>query len=117
MGSLRLGDAGQMEDWIFVGQRIESGVVAEGALGAQLVKLYKTLEDDLGAGRNLEIHGFTFHQLDRRLPQEAGNHVLLDVWWRGTMAENVRAGSGPDGDGKHPSFQPAAGHPPRLSLR
>ena len=67
MGSFALRDAGDVEHRVFVGQRIEAGVVAERPFGAQLAEFDVALEHDLGIGRELPDRGLALHHLDRAL--------------------------------------------------
>ena len=63
-GVAAMGDAGEMEDGVLVGEGVEAGVVAEGALGAELAQLDVAFEDDFGAGGDLEIDGFALDDFD-----------------------------------------------------
>ena len=46
-------DAGDVEDRILVFERVEAGVIAEGALGAEFVQIDVAFEDDLGVAPEL----------------------------------------------------------------
>ena len=72
-------DATHVEDGIEILQRVEAGVVAEGAFGAEFVEMDVALEDDLRGGRDFQIHGFALHQFDGLLAQEAGDQIFLHV--------------------------------------
>ena len=80
---LAMCDAGDMEDRIVVGKRVETSVIAEGPFGAQLAELDIALQNNLRMGGHLEIHRLALHQLHRRLPQESRDDVLLDLGRRG----------------------------------
>ena len=92
-------DAGDVEDGILLFHGVEAGVVAEGALGAQLVELHVAFEDDLGMRGHFEIDGLALHQLDRLLAQESGDDELLDLRRRGHDGGEGGRGIGADGDG------------------
>ena len=96
---LAVRDAAQMEDGIEIFERIKTGVIAEGAFGAEFVEVDVAFENDFGAGGNFEIDGFAFHQLDRFLAEEAGDQVLLDIGRSGDDGGESQRGIGADGDG------------------
>ena len=81
-GILAMRDAGHVEDRVLVLQGVKPGVISKGTLRAQLVQMNVSFEDDFGGGRNFQVQGFAFHQLDRLLPQEPRNQVFLDIGWR-----------------------------------
>ena len=91
-------DAGDMEDRIVIGQRIEAGVVAEWPFGAHLAQLDVALEHDLRVRGHLQIDGFALHQLDRRLAKKTGDDVLLNLGWRGHDGGECRRRVGADSD-------------------
>ena len=72
-----------------LGRRVVARVVAERALGGEVVLVDIALEDDLGVRRYLEIDGDTLDQLDRLAAEEAGNHQFVDVL-RERRARRVR---------------------------
>ena len=72
-------DAGDVEDGIQVFQRIEAGMVAEWAFGAEFVEIDVALEHDFAAGRDFQIDRLALDQLDRRSAEKARDHVLLDL--------------------------------------
>ena len=84
-----------MEDRERFGRRVEAGVVAERAFGAELVLLDVALENDLGMRRDLEVDGDALDELDRRATEIARHHELVDVL-RQRRARGVR------GDRIHP---------------
>src|SRR5208282_4839661 len=90
--------ASNVEDGIEVFERVEAGVVAEGAFAAEFVQVDVALEDDFCRGRDFQVHGLALHQLHRLLAQEAGNHELLDVGRRGDDGSEGQRGLGADGD-------------------
>ena len=94
-GIAAMGDAGDVEDGIVVGQSVEAGVIAEGTLGAELVETDVAFENDFGGGGDLQVDGFALDKLDGLLAEEAGDDELFYFWGAGTMAENVVAGSVP----------------------
>ena len=94
-----MGDRGQVKDRVLVGQGIEAGVVAEGALGTQFIQLDVAFEYDLGVGRNLQIDGFALDKLDRLAAQKTGDEKLLNFGRRGHDGGEGGRGIGADGDG------------------
>ena len=84
-------------------QRVEAGVVAEGAFGAQLAQLDVAFENDLGVGGHFEIDGFAFDDFDGLAAQEAGDEEFFDLGRRGDDGGECGGGIGADGDG---DFQP-----------
>ena len=78
-GIFAVGDAGDVEDGIEIFERVEAGVVAEGAFAAEFVEIDVAFENDLRVGGNFEVHGLALHQLDRLLAEEAGDEIFLDV--------------------------------------
>src|ERR1700741_4089774 len=98
-GILAVGDAGEVEDRIFVGQGVEAGVVAEWAFAAQFAPLDVTLEDDLGVGRDVEVHRFALDDLDRLAAEEAGDHEPLTFGRRGDDGRKCGGRVGADGYG------------------
>src|ERR1035437_5104104 len=98
-GVLAMGDAGEMEDGVLVGEGVEAGVVAEGALGAEFAQLDVALEDDFGVGGDLKIDGFALNDFDGGAAQEAGDEVLLDFGRGGDDGGKGGGGIGADGYG------------------
>ena len=62
-----------MQDRVEVFERVETGVVAEGALGAEFVEVDVAFENDFAGGGDFEIDGFAFDQFDGSGAEEAGN--------------------------------------------
>jgi len=88
-----VGDAGEVEDRVVVGEGVEAGVVAEGAFAAEFAEFDVALEDDFGVGGDFEVDGFAlddFDGLPRRKPAIRNSSTSGGA---GTMAENVVAGS------------------------
>ncbi len=94
-----MGDAGDVEDGIEIFERVEAGVIAERAFGAEFVEVDVAFEDDFGVGGDFEIDGFALHQLDRLLAQEAGDEIFLDIGRSGNDGGERDRGIGADGDG------------------
>ena len=94
-----------MEDRVLVGHRVEAGVVAEGAFGAQFAQLDVALQNDLGVGRDLQIDRLALDDFDRPAAQETGDEELLDLGRGGNDGGEGGGGVGADGDG---DFQPRA---------
>ncbi len=95
---LAVRDRGQVEDRILVGHGVEAGVVAEGTFGAEFADLDVALQHVLGMRGYLQIHSLALHQFQRRLAQEAGNQVLLNLRRRGYDGAEGRRGIRADGD-------------------
>ncbi len=74
-----VGHAGDVKDWILVFQRVEAGVISEGAFSAEFVELDITFEDDFGVGWDFEIDGLALHQLDWLLAEESGDDEFFYV--------------------------------------
>ena len=55
---LAMRDAGDVEDRVVVVERIEAGVIAEGAFAAQLAQFDVAFEDDLAVGGHFQIATF-----------------------------------------------------------
>ena len=91
-------DAGDVENGIEIFERVEAGVIAEGAFGAEFVEVDVAFEDDFGVGGDFQVDGFAFDQFDRLLAEEAGDEVLLDVGRRGNDGGEGESGIGADGD-------------------
>ena len=53
---LSMRDTGYVEDGVFVFERVEAGVIAERALGAQFVQIDVAFEDDFGIGWDFELN-------------------------------------------------------------
>src|ERR1017187_1065346 len=113
-----VGHAGDVKHRILVFKRVEAGVVAEGPFGAEFVEIDVAFEDDLGSGRNFEVNRLAFHQLDRLLPQESGDDVLLNVGRRGDDGGKRERRFGADGYGHvHPAGRAIAGGEHRTARR
>ena len=69
---LAVRDAGDVEHRVVVFERIEAGVIAEGAFAAQLAQLDVAFQDDLGVGGDFQIRGLALDHLDGLPAQEAG---------------------------------------------
>ena len=78
-GILAMGDAGEMEDRVVLGEGVETGVVAKGAFAAQFAQFDVAFEYDFSVGGNLEIDGFALDDFDGLAAQEAGDEILLDL--------------------------------------
>jgi len=88
-----------VEDRIKIFERVEAGVVAEGALGAEFVEVNVALENDFGGGGNFEIDGLALHQFDWLLAEEASDEIFLDVGRRRDDGGESDGGVGADSDG------------------
>ena len=73
-------------------------MIAERAFHAQLVEQDIAFEDYLRCRRHFQIDGLALHQLQRFLPQESGDQVLLDVRRRGNDRGKHHGWLGSDGD-------------------
>jgi hypothetical protein len=62
-----------MEDRVEIFERVEAGVVAEGAFGAEFVEVDVAFEDDFAGGGDFEVDGFALDELDWRGAEEAGD--------------------------------------------
>src|SRR5258708_26777662 len=60
-GTFAMRDALHMENWIEIFERVEAGVVSEGAFGAQFVEVNMAFDDDLAGGGDFEVDGFAFY--------------------------------------------------------
>src|ERR1035437_1311278 len=98
-GVLAMGDAGEMEDGVLVGEGVEAGVVAKGPFGPQLAQLDVAFEDDCGVGGNLEIDGFALNDFDGGASQEAGDEILFDFGRGGGDGGQGGGGIGAEGGG------------------
>ena len=98
-GIFAVRDAGDVEDGIEIFERIEAGVVAEGAFGAEFVEMDVAFENDLRCGGNFEVNGLALHQFDGLLAQESGDEIFLDIGRRGNDGGKCDGGIGADGDG------------------
>ena len=90
MGSLRWVIAVTWKTGVGVLQRVVSGVVAKGPLHRLVAWDHVALDDHLGVGRHLQVHGFGPDQLHTLFPDEARHHQLVHVG-------RHRRGSSPDG--------------------
>ncbi len=73
-------------------------MVAERPLCPQLVELYEAFENNLRMCRHFQVDRLAADQLDRLLPQEAGNDVLLYLGRRGHNRRERRCRISPNGD-------------------
>ncbi len=78
-GVFAVGDAGEVEDRVIVGEGVEAGVVAEGAFAAQFAQFDVAFEDDFGVGGDFKIDGFAFDDFDRLAAQETGDEEFLHL--------------------------------------
>src|SRR5580698_8247056 len=78
-----MGNATDVEDGIKIFERVEAGVVAEGALGAEFVEVNVAFENDFGGSGDFEIDGLALDEFDGLLAEEAGDEIFLDVRWCG----------------------------------
>ena len=104
-GVLAMRDAGEMEDRVLVLERVEAGVVAEGAFGAQLAQLDVAFENDFRVGRNFKVDGLAFDNLNGLAAQESCDQKLFDLGRRGHDGREGRRWIGADG---HGDFKPRA---------
>ena len=96
-----MGDRGHVEDGVVVHWCVESGVIAEGPLGARLARLDISLDHEITAGRHLKRLGDALHQLHGFLAGESGKEDLIDPVGkrcRGSQCEGWIATEA-DGDG------------------
>ena len=113
-------NAGNVEHWIVVFERVKAGVVSERPFGAQLVEFYVTFQNDFSRRRNFQVNGFALYQLERLLPRNPAIIYSSTSGGAGTMAENVSDGSVPMATatsilpGRTVPFRPQS-HPPRTS--
>jgi hypothetical protein len=94
-GIFAVRDAGDMEDRVEIGERVEAGVVAEGAFGAEFVEVDVALEDDFAGGGNFEVDGLALDEFDGGGAEESGDQVFFDVGRSGDDGGKVTAGSVP----------------------
>jgi hypothetical protein len=73
MGSLRCVMHVHMKDGVEIFERVEAGVVAEGAFGAEFVEVDVAFEDDFAGGGDFEVYGFALDKFDRGGAEEAGD--------------------------------------------
>jgi hypothetical protein len=62
-----------VEHGIEVFERVEAGVVSEGAFGAEFVEIDVAFEDDLARGGDFEVYGLALDEFDRSGAEEAGD--------------------------------------------
>src|ERR1035438_1147552 len=74
-------DAGDMKYGVFVFERVEASVIAEGSFGAKFVEIDIAFENDLGVSWNLQIDSLAFHQFDRLLAQKSRDDEFFHVGW------------------------------------
>ena len=97
---LPVSDAGDVEDGIFVFERVEAGVISEGALGAEFIEVDVAFKDDFGVGGNFKIDGLALYEFDGLLTEESGDDVFLDIgrgWDDGGEGQG-RVGADGNGD-------------------
>src|SRR5512146_3227396 len=104
-GVLAVRDAGEVEDWVIVGHRIEAGVVAKWALTAQLAQLDVAFKNDFGIRRHFKIDRFALHNLNRLAAQETSDQELLNLRWCGHDSRKRCGWVSADG---HGYFKPRA---------
>ncbi len=92
-----------MEDGVLVLERVEAGVVAEGAFAAQLAQFHVAFENDLGVGRHFEIDGLALDDLDGLAAQKTRDQKLFDFRRRRHDGGEGCGGIGADGYG---NFEP-----------
>ena len=56
-------DTGQVKDRVLVFERVEAGVVAEGALRAQFIKVHMAFENDFRSCGDLKVNRLALNQL------------------------------------------------------
>ena len=79
MGSLRRVMQVMWKRRKLVFERVIAGVVAKGALGADVVEVNVAFEDDLGIGGDFEVHRLALDQFDRFLAQETREQELIQI--------------------------------------
>ena len=92
-------DATDVENGIEIFEGIESGVVAEGALAAKFVEVHVAFQNDFRVGRDFEVNGFAFHQLNWLLAEKSGNEIFLNVGRGRHDGGEGESGIGADGNG------------------
>src|ERR1035437_4721295 len=70
-----VGDAGDVEDGVFLFHGVEAGVVTEGAFAAEFAEIHIAFEDVLGVGGNFEVDRLAAHEFDRLVHQETGEEI------------------------------------------
>ena len=98
-GIAALGDAGDVEDRVLIGERIVAGVVAERTFGAEFAQFDVAFEHDFGIRGHFEIDRLALHHFDGAAAQEAGDHHLIQIGWKGKDGGIHGGGIGADGDG------------------
>ena len=98
-GIFAVGDAVHVEDGVEIFERVEAGVVAEGAFGAEFVEIDVAFEDDFAGGRDFQIDGFAFDEFDGSGAEEAGDEIFFDVGRSRDDGGKSYGGVGADGDG------------------
>ena len=92
---------------VLVRQRVEAGVVAERAFGAQFAQLDIAFEHDLGIRRHFEVARLALHHLDRTLPRRKPAIIISSrSGGSGRMAEYMVAGSAPIATATSIRFRP-----------
>jgi hypothetical protein len=74
-----MSDASDVKDGIEIFERVETGVIAEGAFGAKFVEIDVTLENDFAGRGNFEVDSFASNEFDRGGAKESGDQIFLDV--------------------------------------
>jgi hypothetical protein len=68
-----MSDAGDMEDGIEIFERVEAGVIPEGAFSAEFVDVDVAFEYDFTRGGDFQIDGFALDQLDGGGAEKSGD--------------------------------------------
>ena len=105
-GVAAVGDGGEVEHRVAVGQGVVAGVVAEGPLHSGLVQVHVAFEHELGVGRHLQVDRAALHEIHRLAAQEAGEEHL--VQHPGQRCRG-RVGDGRVGADGHRHLQPPTG--------
>ena len=94
----RVRDGGHLHHRVSIGQRIETGVIAEGALehrarskrlaarripvGCAALGADPALDHDLAVGGHAQRHGLRAHHGNAAAVQEAAHQQFADAWWQ-----------------------------------
>ena len=73
-----MGDRCQMKDRVILNRSVESSMIAERAFRSHFPRLHKSLQHEIGIGRNFDIDSFALHQLDRFFAQESGEQDFVE---------------------------------------
>src|SRR5579864_2011862 len=98
-GFFAMRNAGDVEDGVEIVQRIETGVVAERAFGAELVEVDVAFENDFSVGWDFEIDRLALDEFDGLLAEEAGDQEFFNVGRGGDNGAEGERGIGTNGDG------------------